>query len=349
MSISPMIISHMSAPTYMAFAGPPRSETPEEQHQRQGDRWHRHQERQPAVEHGPPLPQEPSIPSSIRAASTISEVMDMDCERSDAEDQIQRQIAEQPPADSRETDSGSEEPEDTEIDEDDLHNRSESGSPGVEGTAAVVHSTSGASDDTEMSSVPNEGADTVDGAMDMGSSALIQYKSVENRAGMPATLSHQSTVQSPTIPTVHKDATWKLYDATQKGNRNLTKRLLAARGQSIAQGAMTNSEPSAEQRPGFGPLQPIAEHTELEVTRSVDEPDGPEPISGGQLPAEAQQGTVGEQNPPGTELITGARGESQEDLVARERADALDQLQTPGAIPRPVTEFPLELPDLITR
>ncbi|KAE8155499.1 hypothetical protein BDV40DRAFT_294282 [Aspergillus tamarii] len=283
-----------------------RSETPEEQHQRQGDRWHRHQERQPA-------------------------------------------IAEQPPADSRGTDSGSEEPEDTEIDEDDLRNRSEGGSPGVEGTAAVVHSTSGAPDDTEMSSVPDEGADAVDGAMDMGSSALTQSETVEDRAGMPATFSDQSSVQSPTIPAMRKDATWKPYDATQKGNRNVTKRSLAARGQSIAQGAMTNSEPSAEQRPGFGSLQPIAEHTELEVTRSVDEPDGPEHISGGPLPAEAPQGTVGEQIPPGTELITRAGGESQEDLVARERADALDQLQTPGAIPRPVTELPLDLPGLITR
>ncbi|KAE8130756.1 hypothetical protein BDV38DRAFT_276525 [Aspergillus pseudotamarii] len=283
-----------------------RSETPEEQHQRQGD-------------------------------------------RSDAEHPIRRQIAEQPPAGSRGMDSDSEEPEDTEIDEDDLRNRSEGGSPGVEDTAAVVHSISGAPDDTEMSSVPDEGADAVDGAMDMGSSALTQSDSVEDRAGIPTTLSHQSSVQSPTIPTVRKDATWEPYDATQKGNCNVTKRSLAARGQSIAQGTMTNSEPSAEQRPGFGPLQPIAEHTELEVTRSVDEPDGAERISGGPLPAEAQQGTVGEQIPPGTELIAGAGGESQEDLVARERADALDQLQTPGAIPRPLTELPLDLPDLITR
>ncbi|KAE8334190.1 hypothetical protein BDV24DRAFT_170453, partial [Aspergillus arachidicola] len=326
-----------------------RSETPEEQHQRQGDRWHRHQERQTAVEHGPPLSQEPSIPSSIRAASTISEVMDMDCERSDAEDQTRQQIAEQPPAGSRGMDSDSEEPEDTEIDEDDLRNRSEGGSPGVEGTAAVVHSTSGAPDDTEMSSVPDEGADAVDGAMDMGSSALTQSDSVEDRAGMPATLSRQSSVQSPTIPTVRKDATWEPYDDTQKGNCNVTKRSLAAQGQSIAQGTMTNSEPSAEQQPGFGPLQPIAEHTELEVTRSVDQPDGPEHNLGGPFPAEALQGTVGEQIRPGTEFITGTGDESQEDLVARERADALDQLQTPEAIPRPVTGLPLDLPDLITR
>ncbi|KAE8391594.1 hypothetical protein BDV23DRAFT_69197 [Aspergillus alliaceus] len=326
-----------------------RSETPEEQHQRQGDRWHRHQERQPAVEHGPPLLQEPSISSSIRAASTISEVMDMDCERSDAGDQIRRQSVEQQPAGSRGMGSGSEEPDDTEIDEDDLRNRSEGRSPGVEGTATVVSLTSGAPRDTDMSSVPVEGADAVDGAMDVGSSALTQSESVEDRAGIPATLSRQSTVQSPTISTVLKDTTWKPYDATQKGNCNVTKRSLAARGQSIAQGTMTNSEPSAEQRPGFGPLQPIAEHTELEVTRSVDEPDGAERISGGSLPAEAQQGTVGEQIPPGTELIAGAGGESQEDLVARERADALDQLQTPGTIPRPLTELPLDLPDLITR
>ncbi|KAE8334148.1 hypothetical protein BDV24DRAFT_146336 [Aspergillus arachidicola] len=87
---------------------------------------------------------------------------------------------------------------------------------------------------------------------------------------------------------------------------------------------MTNSEPSAEQRPEFGPLQHIAEHTEPEVTLSVDEPDGPEHISRGPLPAEAPQGKVGEQIAPGTELITGAGGESQDDLVARERADTLD-------------------------
>lgn len=290
-----------------------RSDTPEEQHQRQGDRWHRHQDRQPVVEHVPPHPQEPSIPSSIRAASTISEIMDTDCERSDAEHPIRRQIAEQPPAGSRGMDSDSEEPEDTEIDEDDLRNRSEAGSPGVGGTAVVVPSTSGAPHDTDMSSVPDEGADAVNGVMEMGSSTLTQSESVEDCAGMPATLPRQSSVQSPTILSVR------------------------------------NSEPSAEQRPGFGPLQPIAEHTELEVTRSVDQPEGPEHISGGPFPAEAVQGTVGEQIPPGTELITGAGDESQEDLVARERADALNQLQTPGAIPRPVTELPLDLPDLITR
>ncbi|KAE8306184.1 hypothetical protein BDV41DRAFT_583557 [Aspergillus transmontanensis] len=84
------------------------------------------------------------------------------------------------------------------------------------------------------------------------------------------------------------DTTWKPYDATQKGNCNLTKRSLAARGQSVAQGAITNSEPSMEQRPGFGLLQPTAEHTELEVTQSVNEPDGTEHISGGPIPAEAQ-------------------------------------------------------------
>ncbi|UDD63780.1 hypothetical protein AFCA_011040 [Aspergillus flavus] len=339
----------INSPDEASFHGrQDRSETPEEQHQRQGDRWHRHQERQPAVEHSPPLSQEPSIQSSIRAASTISEVMDMDCERSAAGDQIRRQIVEQQPEGSRGMDSGSEEPDDMEIDEDDLGNRSEGGSPGVEGTGTVASLTSGAPRDTDMSSVPDEGADAVHGAMDMGSSALTPSESVEDRAGIPTTLSRQSTVQSPTIPTARKDTTWKPYDATQKGNRNVTKGSLAARGQSVAQGAMTNSEPSAEQRPEFGPLQPIAEHTEPEVTLSVDEPDGPERIPGGTLPAEAPQGTVGEQIPPGTELITGAGGESQEDLVARERADALDQLQTPGAIPRPVTELPLDLPDLIT-
>ncbi|KAB8212876.1 hypothetical protein BDV33DRAFT_185968 [Aspergillus novoparasiticus] len=65
---------------------------------------------------------------------------------------------------------------------------------------------------------------------------------------------------------------------------------------------------------------------ELEVTRSVDQPDGPEHNLGGPFPAEAQHGSVGEHITPGTELITGAGGESQEDLVARERADTLDQL-----------------------
>ena len=56
----------------------------------------------------------------------------------------------------------------------------------------------------------------------------------------------------------------------------------------------------------------------------------------------------------GTELIAEAGEEvHQEDRVARERADALTQLQTPGAredhAPRPVTELPADLPSLITR
>ncbi|PIG80619.1 hypothetical protein AARAC_007638, partial [Aspergillus arachidicola] len=314
--------------------------------ERQGDRWHRHQERQQAVEHGPPLPQEPSIPSSIRATSTISEVMDMDCERSAAGDQVRRQIVEQQLAGSRGMDSGSEEPDDTEIDEYDLRNRSEGGSPGVEGTGTVASLTSGAPRDTDMSSVPDEGADAVHGAMDMGSSALTPSESVEDRARIPTTLSRQSTVQSPTIPTARKDTTWKPYDATQKGNRNVTKGSLAARGQSVAQGAMTNSEPSAEQRPEFGPLQHIAEHTELEVTLSVDEPDGPEHISGGPLPAEAPQGTVGEQIPPGTELITGAGGESQDDLNSDDGDENLAGTTEAGPSLPDTGRYPANTPDL---
>lgn len=56
----------------------------------------------------------------------------------------------------------------------------------------------------------------------------------------------------------------------------------------------------------------------------------------------------------GTELIAEAGEEvHQEDRVARERADALTQLQTPGAREdhalRPVTELPADLPSLITR
>jgi hypothetical protein len=56
----------------------------------------------------------------------------------------------------------------------------------------------------------------------------------------------------------------------------------------------------------------------------------------------------------GLELIMEAGEELlQEDQVARERADALTQLQTPGIMkdhpPRPVTELPADLPSLITR
>jgi hypothetical protein len=90
---------------------------------------------------------------------------------------------------------------------------------------------------------------------------------------------------------------------------------------------MNDSDPSAERRPGLGPLQSIAEHTEQEIPRPLNEPECPEHISGGLL-AEAQEGLAGELMADGTELITEAGEELlQEDRVARERADALTQLQ----------------------
>jgi hypothetical protein len=321
-----------------------RSEIPEEQHRRQ--------ERQHAVEHGPLLVQEPSIQSSIGETSTISEVMDMYWDSSGAEDQPRPENVEQQPAASRGMDSDSEERECTEIDEEDLLRRAADGGPVLEDAAAVNHLTLGAPRDTDMSSILDEGAGGVDMDEDMNSSA--QNQSVQDRLGMPTTLSRQSSTTPPASRKKSRDTTWKPYDATQKGNRKATTKPLAAQGQSIAEGGMTNSEPSAEQRSGLGPLQPIAEHAEQEITRPVNEPEYPEHISGGPLPAEAQEGIAGEQMVDGTELIAEAGEEvHQGDRVARERADALTQLQTSGAredhAPRPVTELPADLPSLITR
>ncbi|KAL4861930.1 hypothetical protein BDV12DRAFT_203541 [Aspergillus spectabilis] len=259
-----------------SFNGPRgRSEPPEEPHQRQEDRRRQRQERQQAVEHGPPVPQESSIQSSIGGASTISEVMDMYWDSSDADDQPRPENVEQQPAASGGMDSDIEERECTEIDEDDLLRRAEDGSPVVEGAAAVDHSTLGAPRDTDMPSIPEEGA----GVVDVDSSVRTQSASVEDRAGTPDTLSRQSGIKPPTSQKWTMDARWKPYDAAQKGNRNATKRSLAAQG------------------------QPIAEHTEQDIAWPVDEPDGPEHISGGPLPVEAQEGRPGEQMAHGAELI----------------------------------------------
>ncbi|KAL2848991.1 hypothetical protein BJX68DRAFT_276174 [Aspergillus pseudodeflectus] len=281
-----------------------RSQTPEEQHQRQGEGMRRGQEIEQAVEHGP-LSQDLSIQSFIAPASTVSEVMDMYWDSSDAEDQARLENVEQQPVPSLGMDCDSEEHECTEIDEGDLLNRSERGSPGVEGVATGDQSILGAPIDTDMSSILEERAE-----------------SVEDRGGMPTTLSRHSSLQPPTSPKKSRGASWKPYDVTQKGNRKVSKRSLATRGQSIAQDA-----------PGFDTLQPIAEHRGREITRPVDEPDGLESISGGSLPAESQNGTAGEQMGHGTELITGAGQELLQE----------DRLQTP------VTELPADLPSLITR
>jgi hypothetical protein len=330
-----------------------RSQTLEEQHQRQGERRRRGQEIEQAVEHGP-LSQDLSIQSFIAPASTVSEVMDMYWDSSDAEDHARPENFEQQPVPSGGMDCDSEEHECTEIDEGDLLNRSERASPGVEGAATGDQSILGAPSDTDMSSILEEGSGAVEVDVGMGSSTLNQSESVEDRGGMPTTLSRHSSLQPPTSPKQSRGASWKPYDITQKGNRKVSKRSLAALGQSIAQDAMTKSEPRVEQQPGLDTLQPIAEHTEREITPPVDEPDGPESISGGSLPAESQIGTAGEQMGQGMELIKGAGEELlQEDRVAWEPADALAQLQTPRAkenyASRPVTELPADLPSLITQ
>jgi hypothetical protein len=97
---------------------------------------------------------------------------------------------------------------------------------------------------TDMSSIPEEGAGAadVDADVEMDSSVRTQSASVEDRAGMPTTLFRQSGIKPPTSHKRSMDATWKPYDATQKGNRNATKRSLAVGGQSIAPGGISNSE-----------------------------------------------------------------------------------------------------------
>lgn len=57
---------------------------------------------------------------------------------------------------------------------------------------------------------------------------------------------------------------------------------------------MTNSEPSTEQQRRVGLLLLITEHTEQEITHPINKLENPEHISGGLLPAEAQEGIAGE-------------------------------------------------------
>ncbi|KAL4861129.1 hypothetical protein BDV12DRAFT_204336 [Aspergillus spectabilis] len=241
-----------------------RSGTPEDQHQRQEDRRRRRQERQQAVEHGPFIPQEPSTQSSTRRGSTISEVMDMYWDSSDAEDQLRRDNVEQQPAASGGLDAVSEERECTEIDEDEIINRIEDGSPRVEGLAAIDHSVIEALSDTGMSDVL-EGRAAADYA-DTDAPVQSRSDSVEDHTGVPTTVSRQLSLTAR-IKGKNRDATWRPYNATQKGNRKTTRRPLAARGQSITQDDIPNLELSAEQWPRSGPSQSIGEHTEQETSQ----------------------------------------------------------------------------------
>ncbi|KAL5335621.1 hypothetical protein BJX70DRAFT_311362 [Aspergillus crustosus] len=79
--------------------------------------------------------------------------MDMYWDSSDAEDQPRRDNIKQQPAARGGLDAVSEERECTEIDEDELVNRIEDGSPGAEGLAALGHSVIEALSDTAMSDV----------------------------------------------------------------------------------------------------------------------------------------------------------------------------------------------------
>ncbi|KAL5333673.1 hypothetical protein BJX70DRAFT_48849 [Aspergillus crustosus] len=243
-----------------------RSGTPEEQHQRQEDRRCRRQERQQAVENDPFLPQEPSRRSSTGRGSTISEVMDLYWDSSDAEDQPRQDNVEQQPAASGGLDAVSEERECTEIDEDKIVNQVEDGSPRTEGQAAIDHSAIGALSDTGMSDIPEGRAAAY--YADTGESVQSRSESGEDHTGMPTTVSRQLSLTTLKVKGKNRDATWRPYDATQKGIRKSTRRSLATRGQSITQGDIPNLEPSVEQWPGSGPSQPIGEHAEQEASQS---------------------------------------------------------------------------------
>ncbi|KAL4999757.1 hypothetical protein BDV10DRAFT_183907 [Aspergillus recurvatus] len=103
-------------------------------------------------------------------ASTISKVVDIYSDSSDAEDQPRPENVEQQPAASGGMDSDSGERECAEIDEEDLISRAADSGPVVDGAAAVDHSTLGAPRDTDMSSILDEGAGAVDVAMDTDAS-----------------------------------------------------------------------------------------------------------------------------------------------------------------------------------
>jgi hypothetical protein len=78
------------------------------------------------------------------------------------------------------------------------------------------HLTLGAPRDTNMSSIPEEGARAMDVDVDMD--LLAQNQSVQDRLGTPTTLSHQSSITPPTSRRKSRAATWRPYNATLKGN-----------------------------------------------------------------------------------------------------------------------------------
>ncbi|KAL4923079.1 uncharacterized protein BDV17DRAFT_296713 [Aspergillus undulatus] len=161
----------------------------------------------------------------------------------------------------------SEEQEYTEIDEDELLNQVEDGNPRAEDLATVKHSTLDAGSNRDIYDVPEERA-TVD--TDMNSPVQARSESAENHTEMPTTLSRQPRSKEPKPKDNNRDATWRPYDAIQKGNRKAIRRPPAARDQSM--------ELSAEQWPGSGLSEPIGEHTEQETPQLADEPDAPERI-----------------------------------------------------------------------
>jgi uncharacterized Zn-finger protein len=331
--------------------GQDRSGSPTEQHQRQEDCWRPRQERQHAEEDSPFLTQDISMQSSRGDRSTISEVRDTYGNSSGTEHQPQSEIAEQHLAADEGMGSDNEERECTEVDEDDLLSRADYGRPEVEGTAAAPHSTFEAPNGTDIPSIPEEETDAVDVDVAMDSSVQGQSESGEDRAETPTTSSRQSSVKPPASQRKSIETTWKPYDVAQKSNRKTIKRSFAAQNQSIAQASMTNSVPNADQQVGFGPLQPVAEQ---EIARLVDQPDAPDHTSRNTLPDKTPEEMAGEQMTQSMKLTARADGDLLEfDREARERAEALAQLQTPQTIkeqpPRPVTELPADLPSLITR
>ncbi|KAL2829037.1 hypothetical protein BDW59DRAFT_142760 [Aspergillus cavernicola] len=226
-----------------------RSETREERHQRREERQHRRQarrlRRQQAAEHRSPPPEEGSPPCSTGEESTVSEAMAVDTwDNSDAEVQPRPESVDQRPAASEGLDVDSEESECTEIDEDELLNQVEDGNPGAEGLAAVEHSTLEAGSDTDISDVPEERA-----AADTGMNSPVQARPesvVEDHAEMPTTSSRRSHLKAPTPKDKNKDAMWRPYDATQRGNRKEIRRPLAARDQSITRDTEQETSQLAE-------------------------------------------------------------------------------------------------------
>ncbi|KAH1519476.1 hypothetical protein CDV57_01297 [Aspergillus fumigatus] len=261
-----------------------RSETRNQQHQSLEERHRRRQERrlhpQQTAGHGFRQRGEHSPQDHTRGASVMSEAINIDSwDSSGAEDQLGAERGEERPANNRGMDVEMEDRDCTEIDENELLDRAGDNSPGAEAIATVGHSTPGACSDTEISG----GQDSRAAVMDAGTGSPLQTQSeqplVRDRSGLSTAPSRPLGRRAPTAKGQNSDAKWQPYDATQRGDRRAIRRSVVGRDQRVSRGGFTDLEPSAEQLPGPGPLQPSEQYAEPE--HQADEPNVTKSIPNG--------------------------------------------------------------------